>query len=52
MCEVLLQLPSDDIFFELLPYVGVVPLSNFDDALDVSVDRFYKHIFELHFFSP
>ena len=43
--KMLLQFPGDDIFFQFLGYVGLFALSDYDYALDLTIDRLSEHFF-------
>ena len=42
--EVLLQFLRDNVFLQFLGHVGLFALSYYDDALNITVDRLYKHV--------
>ena len=46
--KMLLQFSGHNIFFKLLRDIGVLVLSNDDNALNLSVDLLGKHFFNLH----
>ena len=46
--KMLLQFSGHNIFFKLLRDIGVLALSNDDNALNLSVDLLGKHFFNLH----
>ena len=46
--KMLLQFSGHNIFFKLLRNIGVLALSDNDNALNLSVDLLGKHFFDLH----
>ena len=52
ICEMLLQLLCNNVFFQLLGNVGLFALSHYYDALNITVDWLYEHVLELHGFPP
>ena len=40
------------IFFQFLIYIFFIRLTDFDNTFDITVNLFFKHVFNLHSFSP